>query len=182
MDTSLEQRSGQLMETLTDERLQRRAQKVYDCLAQQGIPYDCVRHGPLFTANSEVEAFRGVDVLDIKNLFLKGHKGHRHYLLVLPYEKPVDMKALAAALSEKSLSFASEDRLEKYLDSEAGAVSLFCLINDTDHTVTLVLDPEVLSADRVGFHPNICTETLIITQEGLRLFLSSLKNPTIHLT
>ncbi len=153
-----------------------RAQKVYDYLKQLGIDYQSVSHTPIFTSNDKVEAFRGIEVLDIKNLFLKGHKGRRHYLIVMPYDKPLDIRLLAERIGEKSLSFASEERLSVYLCTDSGAVSIFGLLNDTGHEVDVILDTSVADAQRVGFHPNISTETLIIRQDDFRRYLKSLKN------
>lgn len=153
-----------------------KAQQVYDYLDQLDISYEIIRHAPIFTANTEVEAFRGVDVLDIKNLFLKGHKGKNHYLIVMPYDCPLDMKTLAGLIGEKSLSFASDERLLNYLGCESGAVSIFGLLNDRDHEVAVFMDPAIGAAEKVGFHPNITTETLIVSQQDFRRFLDSLKN------
>lgn len=152
------------------------ALKVYDCLKQLNISYEAVHHAPIFTSNAEVAAFNGLDVMDIKNLFLKGHKGRHHYLIVMPYDHPLDMKLLADLVGEKSLSFASDERLEKYLGCESGAVSIFGLINDADHEVIVMIDEAVANARQVGFHPNISTETLILSQEDFARFLKSLKN------
>lgn len=160
----------------TDSDAAQRAQKVYDYLKQLGIYYETVSHAPIFTSNDEVEAFRGIEVLDIKNLFLKGHKGKRHYLIVMPYDKPLDMRVLAERIGEKSLSFASEERLSVYLGTDSGAVSIFGLLNDTGHEVDVILDTSVIEAQRVGFHPNISTETLIISQDDFRHYLKSLMN------
>ena len=45
----------------------------------------------------------------------------------------MDLKTLGRQLSAGNLSFASEDRLEKYLGLKQGSVSPFGLMNDTEH-------------------------------------------------
>lgn len=151
------------------------AAKVYNRLQALDIQYEIVHHDPIFTSNREVPAFKNLEVLDIKNLFLKGYKGKHHYLVVMPYDKLLDLGALANMLNEKSLSLASEERLMQHLGCAPGAVSIFGLLNDDAHEVMLVLDPEVLEAEKVGFHPNTPSETLIFGQEAFRIFLDSLE-------
>ena len=47
----------------------------------------------------------------------------------------MDLKTLGRQLGAGNLSFASEDRLEKYLGLKQGSVSPFGLMNDTEHAV-----------------------------------------------
>jgi Ala-tRNA(Pro) deacylase len=152
------------------------AHDVYEFLNRLNISFVSINHDPIFTSNREVEALKNVDVLDIKNLFLKGHKGKHHYLVVMPYDKPLDMKSLAALLEEKSLSFASEERMKTYLGVEPGAVSLFSLLSQAAAEVVVVIDEAVFKAERVGFHPNVATETLIFSQNGLLKILDCFDN------
>lgn len=154
---------------------------VYDQLNRLHIPFEVVHHGPIFTSNRNVPELKDIDMLDIKNLFLKGHKGRRHYLVVMPYDKALDLKRLAGQLGEKSLSMASADRLAQYLGAEPGGVSIFGLLNPCSGDVVLVVDPELMAAERVGFHPNIPTQTLILTQQDFTRFLKTLPQQRIEM-
>ena len=49
----------------------------------------------------------------------------------------------------KRISFASAERLKKYLDLNPGSVSVFGLLNDVDKKVELFLDSSVLQAETV---------------------------------
>lgn len=151
-------------------------EKVYVYLDNLGIKYDVVYNQPIFTSNRDVEEFKGVDVLDIKNLFFKGYKGKNHYLVILPYDKQLDIKNLSKLIKEKSLSFGSEERLFKYLGLDSGAVSIFGLLNDIENEVILIIDEDILKTNNIGFHPNISTETLIFMKADLEKILGSLKN------
>ena len=46
-----------------------------------------------------------IDGLHCKNLFLRNQKGNRHFLVIFPADKPVDMKSLAPKLGINRISF-----------------------------------------------------------------------------
>ncbi len=89
---------------------------VYETLEKLNIPFEYAEHAPAFT----VEDMDGMpfpdDVAIAKNLFLRDHRGRRHFLVVLRKDKTADLKQLGETLGTR-LSFASESRLEKYLGS-----------------------------------------------------------------
>ena len=98
---------------------------IYDLLNAKNIPFTCTEHRPVYS----MEEF---DVLDIpanavicKNLFLRNSNGKQHFLLTVPAATPVDLKELAVKLASSRLSFASAERLEKYLGLQSGLVSPF---------------------------------------------------------
>ncbi|MCK8058453.1 MULTISPECIES: prolyl-tRNA synthetase associated domain-containing protein [unclassified Fusibacter] len=156
-------------------------EKVYEYLKDLGIEFESVKHGPIFTCNEECPEMIGIEVMDIKNLFLRDKKGRNHYLLVVPYERAIDLKTLAVELGTTALSFASEERLLRFLGVESGAVSIFGLLNDTDSEVVLVLDKAILKPGRVGFHPNSNTETLLFDSSDLVKFVESVTNTIVYL-
>ena len=75
-----------------------------------------------------------------KNLFLRDSKGKRHFLITADEKTKVDLKALGRQLGAGTLSFASEERLEKYLGVKQGSVTPFALMNDTEHAVEFFID------------------------------------------
>lgn len=154
--------------------------QVYDCLEKLNISYERIEHGPMFHSNDLAEEFEDVEVLDIKNLFFRNQKGRRHYLVVMPYLKQMSVASIARLVGEKRLSFASEERLLRHLGVTTGAVSVFNLLNNVDLDVLVYIDEEIFSSKRVGFHPNINTETLIFDSGDLRRYLDSLRH-TIHI-
>ncbi|MGE5524362.1 MAG: YbaK/EbsC family protein [Rhodospirillaceae bacterium] len=50
-----------------------------------------------------------------KNRFLCNKKGAQHFLVTAPAQRPVELNALGEALGVGHLSFASPERLERYL-------------------------------------------------------------------
>ena len=74
-------------------------------------------------------------------------------------------------LEEKRLSFGNENVLEEKLGIKSGAVSIFNIINLKDNDIIFVLDEEILKYEKVGFHPNVNTETVIFNPKELyRIF------------
>ena len=74
------------------------------------------------------------------------------------------------------LSFASPERMMKYLGLEPGSVSPFGLINDTEKHVILFLDSRLRDAASLSFHPNDCRGTVVISQDAFQQYLASVGN------
>ena len=79
------------------------------------------------------------------------------------------------------LSFASPERMMRYLGLEPGSVSPFGLINDTERHVILFLDSRLKDAPSLSFHPNDCRGTVVITQEAFQQYLASVGNTVEYL-
>jgi Ala-tRNA(Pro) deacylase len=156
-------------------------QKVYDVLDELNITYTRHEHPPVYTVE-EAEKFWGeIEGQHAKNLFLRNNKGNAHYLVVLEKSKTVGLKDLSEKLGAGKLSFASAERLMKYLGLEAGAVSPFGLINDNQKSVEVVLDKDFEKGELVNFHPNVNTATLTISCSDFKRFLDSCGNEVTYL-
>lgn len=117
-----------------------------------------------------------------KNLFLRDAKGKNHFLVVVPEEKRVDLTALSEKLSSKKLSFASSDRLMKYLQLEPGSVTPLGILNDESHSVTVVLDRDLSRKEKWGVHPNINTATVWLSLKELQKIVEEHGNPLVTIT
>ncbi|MBE6297597.1 MAG: prolyl-tRNA synthetase associated domain-containing protein [Bacteroidales bacterium] len=107
-----------------------------------------------------------------KNLFFRNHKGNRHYLVVLDCERDLDIHDLEKRLHQGKLSFASPQRMEKYLGLSPGSVSPFGLINDSENHVHLFLDENLRHQQSLSFHPNDNHATVVISQAEFLRYLS----------
>jgi Ala-tRNA(Pro) deacylase len=114
-------------------------QKVHEVLDRLGIAYTRLEHPPVFTVEQAEKHWGSITGAHCKNLFLRNKKGNRHYLAILESSKSADLKALTNRLGEDRLSFASPERLMRYLGLEPGAVSPFGLINDSQKEVQVVV-------------------------------------------
>lgn len=79
-------------------------------------------------------------------------------------------------LHQGKLSFASPERMMRYLGLEPGSVSPFGLINDAEHHVHLFLDRNLLYCPSLSFHPNDCRATVVIARTEFERYLARVGN------
>jgi len=157
-------------------------QAVYRTLDGLAIRYDRHEHPPAFTVDQAEQCWAGLDAAFFKNLFLRNQKGNRHYLLIVNHDKRVDLRAVAEQIGDGKLSFASPERLMTHLGVTPGSVSPFGLIHDAAHHVRVVIDRDLKTAERVSFHPNVNTVTLVLTRLDFERFLESRGNSVQFVT
>lgn len=154
---------------------------VYELLDSLQIAYKVVEHPAVYTIEemNAIENFPDVRYV-AKNLFLRDEKGRRHFLVVLDQEKKADLKAIRHQLGTSNLSFASEERLMKYLKLTKGAVTPFGVINDEANCVEVVFDRDLIGRDIIGVHPNDNTATVLLSYADLSKAIRTHGN-TIHI-
>lgn len=149
---------------------------VLEALDALGIAYVRHEHPPVATVEEAEKHWAGLKGTHCKNLFLRNYKGNRHYLVIAPVTRGIDLRRLNTELGEDRLSFASPERLKRWLGVEPGSVSPFGLLNDETHHVQVVCDQALRSSAALGFHPNVNTATLEIAFADFERFLSSRGN------
>ena len=157
-------------EQIQQEQLARR-QKVLDKLKELEISYDMYEHPPLPTIEMALEYWKDLPSTHCKNLFFRNHKGNKHYLVVFECHQQMAIHQIEKMLKQGKLSFASEQRMEKYLGLRPGSVSPFGLINDTEKHVKLFLDKNLKDAPMLSFHPNDNSASLVVKNEDFIKFL-----------
>jgi Ala-tRNA(Pro) deacylase len=135
------------------------------------INFEYIEHPPAPTIEIAKQYWKGYDAKHCKNLFFRNHKGNKHFLVILDCDKDMDIHAIEKQLRQGKLSFASEERLERYLGVKPGSVTPFGLMNDTDKHVHVFIDNALQKAEKLSFHPCINTASLIITKEDFIRFL-----------
>lgn len=149
-----------------------RGQKeLYALLEELSISFDYHEHPPLDTIDDAIIHWRDFNSGRCKNIFFRNHKGNRHYLVILEHLQQLDIHDLEKRLKQGKLSFASDKRLMKYLGITPGSVSPFGLINDRENHVHLFIDEKLKEFDRLAFHPNINTASLVISHSDFLKFL-----------
>jgi Ala-tRNA(Pro) deacylase len=131
---------------------------VFDFLENNQIKYQLFKHQPVFKAEDKPVLIDspGIDVipgLQSKTLFLKDKKTGAFFLVSVPEQKRVDLKALSDLLGCNRFSFGKEEELLEILKLTPGSVTPFGLLFDDQKKVTFVLDEEFLKACAVTFHP-----------------------------
>ncbi|GAB6398184.1 prolyl-tRNA synthetase associated domain-containing protein [Faecalimonas mobilis] len=154
--------------------MENQKQRVYDALEQLKIKYEVVEHEPVHTMEDMDRLGLPQKGTLCKNLFLRDAKGKRHFLVTCDEKKTVGLKTLGRQLGAGNLSFASEDRLEKYLGLKQGSVSPFGLMNDTEHAVEFFIDKDLSRCKSLGIHPLENTETVFLSFKDLDKFLWNL--------
>lgn len=150
--------------------------KVKDVLDELNISFTRHEHPPVFTVEQAVIQWKGIQGAHCKNIFVRNKKGNRHFLIIVEHLKKLDLKNLSWKLGQDRLSFASPERLNKYLGLEAGSVSPFGLINDLDHHVKVLIDEDLQHEKFINFHPNVNTATYTILFSDFKKFLEQTGN------
>jgi Ala-tRNA(Pro) deacylase len=88
----------------------------------------------------------------------------------------LNVRDLEQRLKQGKLSFASPERMERFLGISPGSVSPFGIINDEDHHVYLFIDEKLLQAEKLSFHPNDNTASLSIGTQDFINFLNESGN------
>ena len=145
---------------------------IYEFLEANGIAYERHDHPPVYTCEDVNRLIPDLPGSKTKNLFICDGKGKQHFLVSVPDEKSVDLKALGEALGVKRLRFASAQRLETHLKLEPGAVTILGVLNDSVGNVNVVVDQALWEAEALQCHPLVNTATLVISRESLRKFLA----------
>lgn len=148
-------------------------ENIFEKLNELGISFEFVEHAPAFTMDEyNALGFNPNDEI-CKNLFLRDYKGTRHMLVVLKGSKRADLQLIRGEVESSKLSFASDERLAKFLDVKKGSVSPLGLINDTAGAVEVYFDEDLKDAPRLGFHPNDNTATVFLPFSDVQKYIES---------
>ena len=163
-----------------------REDQVLTYLREHNITFTCYHHPEGKTIEEAKRWWKDDGSVHCKNIFLRNHKGNQHYLVCFHCDYDLDihdlehrLKASLMAQGKNSpgkLSFASAERMMRYLGLEPGSVSPFGLINDTENHVHLFLDCHLREAETLSFHPNDCRGTVVISRSEFERYLQLIGN------
>ena len=148
--------------------------EVFEYLNKVNILYDVVYHPAVFTTEEADKYVEGMDGVLSKTLFMAGRKNRNYYLFIMDDSKRLDIKKMSDLVDDK-LHFGSEEDLMNKMGLMPGSVSLFGLLNNTDHDIHVYIDKEITSEKIITFHPNENTATLFISMDDMYKFLDSLE-------
>lgn len=153
-----------------DEPLPTSPEQLLARLDALGIQAATHSHPPLHTVE-ESKALRGaLPGGHCKNLFLKDKK-EQHWLVVALEDARIDLNRLDKVIGSARLSFASAERLWRFLGIRPGSVTPFALVNDTDHKVRVVLQQAMMEHDLLNYHPLLNDRTTAIRRDDLLRFI-----------
>ncbi len=128
-------------------------------LAALAIPFAAFEHEAVFTVAESDAVNAAIPGAHTKNLFLKDNGG-AFWLVTVPSEARVDLKALPAAIGSKRVSFGKAEDMERLLGISPGSVTPLAAINAPTGSIGVVLDEGLAVADTVNVHPLRNTATL----------------------
>lgn len=143
---------------------------LFERFSALGIETTTLDHSPAYTVEDGEAHVGHLPGVHVKNLFLCDAK-KRMWLITVPWDRSVALKALPPHINSKRLSFGSADRLLRVLGVTPGSVSPFCAINDTEGVVEVVLDAWMMEQAVINAHPLINTKTTSIKAKDLLSFL-----------
>ncbi len=135
-------------------------------LAALAIPFAAHEHEAVFTVEESRRIDAGFPGRHTKNLFLKD-AGGAFWLVTVPAEARVDLKALPAAIGCKRVSFGKADDMARLIGISPGSVTPLAMINAAPGSVTVVLEEGLAAAERVNVHPLRNTGTLGLAGEDI---------------
>lgn len=150
--------------------------ELYSALGELNIPFDYYEHPAAPTIEEAKKYWVDVVATHCKNLFFRNHKGNRHYLVILEHKQELAIHDLEKRLKQGKISFASPKRMLKYLGLTPGSVSPFGLINDKENHVHVFLDENLRKSERISFHPNLNTASIVVSYADFMKFLEESGN------
>lgn len=146
---------------------------VINKLNEMNIKFEEVKHKAVWTTIEADKVIKDKDGVPSKTLFLAGKKDRRFYLVIMYDAKRLDLKGLGEKLNDR-LHFGNEKQLLDKLGLVPGMVSLFGLINNSEHDIEIYVDEELLNENIITFHPNDNTSTLFISMDDMFKFIKNM--------
>ena len=155
-------------------------ENILKVLNDKNIDYRIIKHKRVYTIEEIKDINLDKEGLIPKNIFLRNANGKVHYLVTCHPDKKVDIKSLASNLNSTRLSFASPERLKKYLNVCKGSVSPLGFIYDENIEVIFVFDKELINKT-IGVHPNRNDYTIFIRFNVLVKLIEEHGNEIVYL-
>lgn len=149
-------------------------QKVVDRLNELGIPFQIVEHEPVLTTEQADRFIEGIEGVRTKTMFLTNKKKRNFYLVIIDDAKRLDMDVFKEIVEENRIKMASAEMLNDKMMLLPGTVSPFGLLNNRDKDIQVYFDQEIVSEERMCFHPNTNEKTIFVNTEDLFTFLKEI--------
>ena len=146
-------------------------QKVVDQLNELGITFQIVEHEPVLTTEQADRFIEGIEGVRTKTMFLTNKKKRNFYLVIIDDAKRLDMDVFKEIVEENRIKMASAETLNDKMMLLPGTVSPFGLLNNRDKDIQVYFDQEIVSEERMCFHPNTNEKTIFVNTEDLFTFL-----------
>lgn len=144
---------------------------VLSLLESAAIKYEVTEHQPIYTVE-EGEALKLPHPEAIaRTLFLCDDKHQNFWLVTLPKDKKLDLKALRVQLGSHRLTFAAAEELDAMLNLPAGSVTPLGALNDAEGRVPVIID-SAFKESLIGVPLLTNTATIWLNGADLALMLT----------
>lgn len=140
--------------------------RLYADLDALGVAHHVFEHEAAFTVESSHRVAAHVPGVHVKNLFLKDKNG-RFWLVTVPADIRVALKALPKVIGCARVSFANAEDMERLIGVTPGSVTPLAAINDATGMVTVVLDASLPDAAQLNCHPLRNTASIALSGPDL---------------
>ena len=147
--------------------------EILNRLKALNIDFNVVAHQPLFHEGDADKHGVKLNCTSSKCLMLSNKDKSHYYLVILPLCERVDVKTLQLVTNEKKLSFSDAETVAQVLKVTIGSVSLLSLFFADKRNLTVFVSKALLSAGKVGFHPNDNTATVIFDATKIKTILDA---------
>ena len=147
--------------------------EIFEKLCELNIQYKTVEHPAAFTMEEIAEYNLTSHGHIPKNLVLRDVKGTRNMLVVVHGDKRADLRLIRDEIGSTKLSFASDERLKKYLSVEKGSVSPLGVIFDREKELEIYFDSDLKKEEIVGCHPNDNRATVFLKFSDLVKYIEN---------
>ena len=133
-----------------------------------------MEHEPALTTEQADRFIEGIEGVRTKMMFLTNKKKRNFYLVIMDDAKRLDMDVFKDIVEEKQIKMASAETLNDKMMLPPGVVSPFGLLNNKDKDIHVYFDQEIVSEERMSFHPNTNEKTIFINTQDLFTFLKEI--------
>ncbi|MBS3756527.1 MAG: YbaK/EbsC family protein [Desulfobacterales bacterium] len=135
-------------------------ENIVQMLEEKGMLYERIAHGPVYTNPAMAEALGVEEGETVKSLVLATKEGGM-IVMVLPGDRKVDWKRVAAAAGTKKVSFAKPEAVLEAVGCEVGCVPPF------GHGLAVYMENELADKAQVYFNPGVHHKSLKISGSDL---------------
>lgn len=154
-----------------------REREVYSVLDALNIPYERFEHGAAFTMLDCAQIDAEIPATHAKNLFLCNRQKTQYYLLILRMDKVFRTAEVSKQIGASRLSFGDNEALLSVMSVTPGAVSPMALISESARGVGVLIDGDLRNSEKLCFHPNVNTASIVIGKDDFLKFLRHCGNP-----
>lgn len=156
-------------------------EKTYYALDALHIPFERVDTDEAISMDDCIQIDKKLNMKMVKTLFLCNRQQTAFYLFITVGCKPFRSKDFSNALEVARVSFAPTDLMEKMLGTKIGAATVFSAMLDTDCSVQIVFDKDVIKEKWYGCSDGTTTGYIKVeTEHIIHRFLPFTKHiPTI---